>query len=204
MTDGATPDVATENAAAEEGSTHDQPTEAVAEGTTEEWRAKYERAVAESIAERKKRQAAEAKVSEFEKAAMSEAERVKAEADEARRQAEGARQELRTTRVEYAVRAKASEMGVVDPEAAFRLLDLGEFDPDDPAALAKQVEAALADLVARKPYLKGATNATSPANGPTRTAAGLSADDLRKMTQEEVAAAWRERPEEVMAALRNQ
>ena len=196
-------DAAATATAEEASSTHDQQ-EAVAEGSTTEWLAKYEKAVAESIAERKKRQAAEARVAEYEKAAMTEGERVKAEAAEARAQAENARAELRQTRVEYAVRAKAAEMGVVDPEAAFRLLDLGTFDPDDPTLLAKQVEAALADLVGRKPYLKGATNATSPANGPTRAAKGLTADDLRRMSQDEVAAAWRERPEEVMAALRNQ
>ena len=204
MDNGATPTEVTETVATEATSSEDTQQASVAEGSATEWQAKYEKAVAEAIAERKKRQQAESKVSEFEKAAMTDAERRAAEADEARKAAEEARTELRATRVEYAVRAKASEMGIVDPEAAYRLLDSSSFDPDDATALGKQVEAALTELVTRKPYLKGATNATSPANGQTRGAKVLSLDDLRALTEDEIAALWRERPDEVRAALKSQ
>lgn len=204
MPDGVTPDAAEETKATEQDSSEQQGTTEPVDSSTADWQSKYERAVSEAIAERKKRQQAEARVGEFEKAAMSEAERTKAEAEEARREAEAARSELRRTRVEYAVRAKASEMGVVDPEAAFRLLDTSEFDPDDQKALGKQVESALNELVSRKPYLKGITNATSPANGSTRATKGLSAEELRKMTQDEVAALWKDRPDDVLAALKEQ
>lgn len=204
--EGATPTEAAEIAAPEAPSSEavqQQEQQAPEGSSTSDLQARYERAVAEAIAERKKRQQAEARVSEFEKAAMTEGERKAAEAADARAEAEAARAELRRTRVEYAVRAKAAEMGVVDPEAAFRLLDTGSLEPDDPALLGKQVEAALTDLVRQKPYLRGTTNATSPTNGQTRVAASaITPESLRGMSEAEIAALWRERPDEVLAALK--
>lgn len=94
---------------------------------------------------------------------MDETQRAIAEArDEARRDA------LATTNrrlISAEVRAAAAKKGLADPADAVNLLDLDSFDVDDDGEVdASAIEAALDELVERKPYLKS-ESATPPPPG---------------------------------------
>jgi len=57
-------------------------------------------------------------------------------------------------RVEGQIRVASQSLGIVDPEAAFRLLDQSTLEIDDDGKV-KNAEKALRDLVKAKPYLLG-------------------------------------------------
>lgn len=162
--------------------------------------AALEAARKEAIAERKKRQQFEARLAEIEKAQMSETERAKAEAAEAVKRAEDAEARLKALTLRSIVTERAAAAGVIDPDAAFRLLEV-EFDLD--GDLKAQADAAITALVAERKYLVAtpAAPATSPANGQTRTGTKLTLDDLKQMTREQISALPKE---EVDSVLRGQ
>lgn len=153
----------------------------------------------EAIAERKKRQQFEARLAEIEKAQMGETERAKAEAAEAQKRAEAAEAQLKALKLRSVVTERAAAKGVIDPDAAFRLLEV-DFDVDA-EDLKAQADKALDALIAERKYLVAppAAPATSPANGQTRTGTKLTMEDLRQMTREQISALPKE---EVDAVLR--
>jgi myosin heavy subunit len=75
--------------------------------------------------------------------------------------------------INYEVRLQAAQMGIIDTDAAARLLDLSEMTFDD-AGLPNNVDKLLKDLVKNKPYLVGKTNGTGLSSGgatnPARSA----------------------------------
>lgn len=179
--DGETPEATVETTEVE------QQVPAQDEVKGDEFKALLEAARKESVAERKKRQQLEARLAEIEKAQMTEAERAKAEAEEAKARAEAAETELRKVRVRTAVIERAQAKGFIDPDAAFRLLDV-DFDLE--GDLKAQADTALDALATERKYLVAAQQqaVTSPANGQTRTGAKLTIDDLKRMSREELAA----------------
>lgn len=166
--------------------------------TADDVKALLEAARKESVTERKKRQQLEARLAEIEKAQMSEAERAKAEAAEAVERATRAEAELRKVKVRSAVLERAAAKGFIDPDAAFRLIDV-EWDVD--GDLATQADTALDALAAERKYLVAQPQpVTSPANGQTRTGAKLTIQDLKTMTREQLAALPKEEVDAVLRA----
>lgn len=120
-----------------------------------------------------------AKVAEFEKAKLTETERLQQERDEAlaRTKAAEARAQERAIRAD--VVTAAAKLNIVDPDAAYKLLDASQIEldaNDDP----KNVEKLLADLVKAKPYLVGQTASTSPMNPQRGTADVAETDEQRR------------------------
>ncbi|MFA5485407.1 MAG: DUF4355 domain-containing protein [Candidatus Pacearchaeota archaeon] len=86
------------------------------------------------------------------KAAMSEAERLKAEKDEAERKAALAIEKANERLVKAAVIAQAAELNIIDPEAAYALIDKEDISVDDMGKV-EGVNKALESLIKEKPYL---------------------------------------------------
>ena len=85
------------------------------------------------------------------KAQMSEAERIKVERDEARAEAQAARDQMHQTLLQTRFEAEAMKSGCIDPEAAFSLADRGLLQMQDgkPVGIGKALKA----LAESKPYL---------------------------------------------------
>lgn len=106
--------------------------------------------------------AEEAQLTEQQRLAKRSEDQAAKLADLERQQADWARerQEL-TTRQE--VLAESARLNIVDPDAAYRLLDLAALEYDD-AGKPKNVKAVLQALVKGKPYLVASAGGGSPAN----------------------------------------
>lgn len=96
----------------------------------------------------------------------------------------------------------ARRMGIVDEDAAYRLLDNDRLQWDD-AGRPRNVEALLRDLIAERPWLRmeGATASeasASPANPSGGGGRRLTREAIRRMTSDEINAQW----DAVVAALR--
>ncbi|MEZ0396827.1 MAG: phage scaffolding protein [Anaerolineales bacterium] len=118
---------------------------------------------AEAADYRKRLRELESKVRADEEAKLTEQERLQKRLVELERKETEYQMALQARTLEYEVKLHAARLGVVDPEAAYRLLDLKqiEFDEDGKPM---NLEKVLKELVTKKPYLVGATNAASPMN----------------------------------------
>jgi len=98
--------------------------------------------------------------------------------------------------LEVAVVNAATKLGIVDPDAAYRLLDKRqvEYDGDRPT----NIDALLTALVEAKPYLKAPTkgggggptpSTTQPATGGKKP---LTREDVERMSSEEINERWDE------------
>ncbi len=118
---------------------------------------------AEAADYRKRLRELEGKVKAEEEAKMTEQERLQKRLAELERQSTEYQQTIQTRTLEYEVKLHAARLGVVDPEAAYRLLDMKqvEFDEDGKPA---NIEKALRALIAAKPYLAGGGGQISPTN----------------------------------------
>jgi hypothetical protein len=156
--------------AVEDGATQavaQQPEAQGADGEQERFDAEYVRKLRAEAAEYRKRlRELENKVKAEEEAKLSEQERLQKRLAELERKEAEYQMVLQARTLEYEVKLLASRLGVVDPEAAYRLLDLKqvEFDEDGRPA---NLEKVLKDLVAKKPYLvaSGVPSPTNPAQG---------------------------------------
>lgn len=107
-------------------------------------------------------------------------------------------QEKRQAELEQQLRSKeiqilAGKLGIVDPEAAEKLIDWTKVESTESAR-----EAALKDLLKNKTYLAG-----TPGSGPTQPTnpgrqGGLTVDEIKRMTPDEVNKNW----DAVQAALK--
>jgi len=120
---------------------------------------------------RKKLRDLEAKVKADQDAKLSEAERLQNRLAELEREQAMYQQERQERTVRYEVMLAASKLGIVDPEAAYRLLDVAELEFEDDGR-PKNVEQALRALIKAKPYLARPvapeTNVTNPARGEAK------------------------------------
>lgn len=89
---------------------------------------------------------------EKKKAAMSEADRLKAEKEEAEQKATAATDRANQRLIRAEVISVATEMNIVDPEAAFALMDKDGITVEDDDSV-KGVKKSLTVLVKSKPYL---------------------------------------------------
>ena len=99
---------------------------------------------------------------------------------------------MRTRTLEFEVNVQSRDLGIVDPEVAFKLLDLSEVEFDEDGK-PQGIKPLLKDLVAKKPYLVGAGNGSSPGNPATDRRKGtLTLDDFKNMSSAEINANWDE------------
>ncbi|GIV63927.1 MAG: phage scaffolding protein [Chloroflexota bacterium] len=134
----------------------------------ERFDAEYVRKLRAEAAEYRKRlRELESKVKAEEEAKMTEQERLQKRIAELERKEIEYQQSIQARTLEYEVKLHAAQLGVVDSEAAYRLLDLKqvEFDEDGKPV---NIEKVLKALIAAKPYLVGtggAVSVTNPAQG---------------------------------------
>jgi|TARA_R110002020_G_scaffold21850_9_gene74075 hypothetical protein len=136
-----------------------------------------------------------AKADELEQAQLTEQEKLEARALEAERKAATASEQISSAMIASEVKVRASQMGIIDPDAALLLVDRANVRYTDDEGVTG-VEAALTQLVEDKPYLKGvpANRAPNlnPQSGDLAPSLRLSADQqeaarLMGMTDEEYA-----------------
>ena len=103
--------------------------------------------------ERERKTWADKMEDEKKKAAMTEAERLKAEKEEAEKKAIAATQRANQRLIRSEVIAQATKMNIVDADAAFALMDKDSVTVDDATDTVKGVKEALTALIKTKPYL---------------------------------------------------
>lgn len=121
---------------------------------------------AEAAEYRRKLRELENKTREDEEKKVSEQENLQKRLTEYERKEAELQQTLRTKTLEYEVKLCAVQLGIVDPEAAYRLLDIEqiEYDKDgNPSNIEKVVK----ELISKKPYLVNSMPSASPTN-PTQ------------------------------------
>jgi len=128
---------------------------------------------AEAASYRTKLKELEQKVQEHETAKLSEAEKLQKRLAELEREQATYQRERQERTLKYETMLTASKLGIVDPEAAYKPLDLAsiEFEED---GTPKNIERALRDLIAKRPYL-----ASAAAGSPTNPARGRLGRTLR-------------------------
>lgn len=123
-----------------------------------------QRLKAEAAEYRRRLRELETKVKADEEAKLSETEKLQKRLAELERQQATYERERQERTLKYETMLAASKLGIVDPEAAYKLLDLAaiEFEED---GTPKNVERALRELIAKRPYLAGGAgvSATNPA-----------------------------------------
>jgi len=123
---------------------------------------------------------------EKKKAAMTEAERLKAEKEEAEKKGKAAMEAANKRLVKAEVKAAAAEMGLIDADAAYALLDKDTIEVTDSGDV-KGVKKALEALVKERPWLKKAAGSGSvgggsnPAGGTGGTGGKSMNDFIRRM-----------------------
>lgn len=169
----------------EEGTGQEPNMQTGQEPEAKEFSAEYVKKLRAEAAEwRTKAQEASGKVKEFEQEKLTETEKAKAQAEEAKAQLEQLKAEARQARAKAAITARAAKEGV-DPDLAGRLIDV-EFDD---AGKPQGLDAAFAQLLKDHPYLK--TGFSSSNTNPQRKA-GLTIEEVRKMTTDQINARWDE------------
>jgi len=133
------------------------------------------------------------KLGEMEQAQLTEAQRLEARVADAEKQASDAQQQVSQAMIASEVKVRATQMGVVDPDAAFLLLDKKNVTYSATDGVAG-VDDALTQLLEDKPYLRSGSRSpnlnpeTGQATPPTRlTADQREAARLMGLTDEEYA-----------------
>ena len=135
-----------------------------------------------------------AKADELEQAQLSEAEKLEARALEAERKAASAAEQVSTAMIASDVKVRASQLGIIDPDAALLLVDRTNVKYSEDSGVTG-VEDALTQLLTDKPYLKGTPNRApnlNPQAGEVAPALRLTEDQreaarLMGMTDEQYA-----------------
>ncbi len=139
-----------------------------------------------------KKQMDDAKLSETERLQKRLAELEKEQALHLRERQE------RTLR--YETMLAASKLGIVDPEAAYKLLDLKaiEFDED---GTPKDIQKHLEELLKQRPYLKPQAQPQAPTVSPTNPAVG--SNRTNTFTQSQIADRrfWEQHRDEILKAM---
>jgi len=139
----------------------------------EQFGAEYVRKLrAEAADYRKRLRELEQTVKQYEEAKLSESERLQKRLAELEREQANYQRERQERTLKYETMLAASKLGIVDPDAAYRLLDPAsiEFAED---GTPKNTEQVLKDLLKARPYLA----ATATAGSPTNPARATTAED---------------------------
>lgn len=126
------------------------------------------KARAEAASHRVKLNEYEDKARRDAEAQMTEAERYKSRASDLERQVSDLTRSHQERAVKYEVQLHAAKLGIIDPDAAVKLLDLSQLDYDDDGT-PKNAGKLLADLIKAKPYLAGTPASGSVANPARNT-----------------------------------
>lgn len=118
---------------------------------------------------------------------LSETERLTAKVQELETKNADLDRKLREQTLSATVTQHAVRLGIVDPEAAVKLLDKDDLEVDDDG-VPQNVETALKNLLREKPYLVSKTSAAPPAGG-TNASSGAQGAPPPKLTADEMAAA---------------
>lgn len=151
--------------------------------SVEELQATLDRERKERQDANKEAQSIRAKLRELEKAdeerrkaAMTEEEKAKAELEALRAEAASLKAERQSMLVSAAVQSAALKVGIVDPEAAIKLLDPSALKLDADGR-PTNAEDALRELAKAKPYLLGQTGGSSTTNPGRGDAAAIGQED---------------------------
>ena len=133
-----------------------------------------------------------AKADELEQAKLTEQERLEARASEAERKAADAAGQIASAMIASEVKVRASQLGIIDPDAAYLLLDRSNVRYGEDGGVTG-VDDALTQLLEDKPYLKGSPNRApnlNPQTGEPAPSLRLSDDQreaarLMGLTEEE-------------------
>jgi hypothetical protein len=148
-----------------------------------------------------------ARLKALEDANLSEQEKLTRHAKRLEAELGQAREDMRDRINRYEVQLAAGKLGIVDPEAAVKLLDWSVLEYAEDGS-PKNVTAALTALVEARPWLKTQEPAAAPPPGqPARTAnpaRQTTPPAERIWTQAEIAdpAVWRQHREEITQAMR--
>ena len=123
-----------------------------------------------------------AKADELEQAQLTEKERLEARVEQAEKNSQAADQRITEAMIATAVQVQAGQMGIVDPEAAFLLVDRTNIRYTAETGVAGVADA-LTQLLESKPYLKG------PNRTPNINPEGSQADAPVRLTAEQREAA---------------
>lgn len=146
----------------------------------------------EAAGYRKRLRELEAAVKGYEEAQMSESERLQARLSELERQYTEAQRSLQESTLRYEVMLAAGRLGVVDADAAWRLLDASSIEFDDDGRPTNVVDV-LRELVRQRPYLAAGTAVTGAVTNPARPRSTvLTLDEIRRMTPDEINERWDE------------
>ncbi len=122
---------------------------------------------------------------ERKEAEMSELQKAQARAAELEKQLAASAEAQKVIAMQADVTAKAAKLGIVDPDAAFKLLDKGAIEYGDDGK-PKNTEALLVEMLKERPYLAGGgSSAMNP--GKNRS---LSRAEIEKMSPEEINKNW--------------
>jgi len=161
----ATQEVANEQPQAAEAATHDAQ-----EADDERFDAAYVRRLRAEAAEyRRKLRELERELKQRDEEKMTETERMRLRLSELEKELTQRELLIREHTLRYETMLRAREMGIVDPDAAYRLLDLAEVEYDESGRPAN-IERLLRELVRKRPFLVG--NSASATN-PSRTTISL-------------------------------
>jgi hypothetical protein len=135
-----------------------------------------------------------AKADELEQAQLTEKEKLEARVGEAERKAASAADLISTAMIASEVRVRATQLGIIDPDAALLLADRANVRYSEEDGVTG-VDAALTQLLVDKPYLKGTPNRVpnlNPQSAEPASTVRLSADQreaakLMGLTEEEYA-----------------
>ena len=124
-----------------------------------------------------------AKADELEAAQLSEAEKLTQRVAEAERVATQANAQISEARISGEVKVKAVQLGIVDPDAAFLLMDRSGIEYDAEKGVTG-VDESLTQLLEDKPYLKG-----SAVRSPNINPEGGTPAPVTRLTEEQREAA---------------
>lgn len=142
---------------------------------------------------------------ERKKAAMTETEKLKAEKEEAEKKAQDAMRVANERLLQAEVKAAAVALNIVDPDAAYALMDKDLVEIDEGGTI-KDVNKALTALIADKPYLVrekekqpiGGGSRPAPTDTPTKV---YTKAELERMSPDEINKHWGDISEQLQKGL---
>lgn len=146
---------------------------AAQEAEEERYDAAYVRKLRTEAAEyRRKLRELEAELRRRQEQELSEVERLRIRVEEAERAKLELERRLQEVALRSAVVERASQFGIIDPDAAYRLLDLARVEFDDDGR-PTNLDTLLRELVRKRPYLAGQGASGVTATNPSRTTLSL-------------------------------
>ena len=124
-------------------------------------------------------------VREKQEAEKSELQKAKELADEKDKQLQALMDKQKELMIQNGVATVATKLGIIDPDAAYRLMDKSAIDFDENGQ-AKNVEALLVSMLKERPYLAG-TGASAMNPGKTRR---YSREEIERMSPAEINKNW--------------